>query len=570
MPNHTLRKYIFTILAGTALASCSTNAGGSSPTKLQALEDTTSILQPWVSDSAPGVAVAISVNDEVVFAKGAGLANLEHDTPIGADSVFQVASVSKQFTAFATLLLVSDGTLKLDEDIRTYLPELNQTSRVVTVAHLLDHMGGLRERNLLAAMAGWMEDDIQTEEQLFGLVARQDDVNFLAGDEVEYSNTGYALLAKIVSRVSGESFQSFMTNRVFSPLGMTQSKFLDSRHEIVRNRASSYAPAGDGFEKILSVQEAYGSTGLYTTALDLLKWAENFETQTVGGAAVFEMMAERASAANGKPSTFGRGQELRQYQGLETWSHGGRDAGYRSFLLRVPEEDFEVAILSNRSDFDTAAMAFSFADIYLSASDRYGDESTKSFVPATAKDLVAYEGDYEFYPGVIFSLEATPDGLTFAPLGADRDGLQPLVQIGTRQFELNRESNISIIFTPPVDGKSYGFGYKIGLHGTLDAHRINLAPFETENVAIMAYAGVYESSELEARYTLFAEDDLLFARHIRLPEFALTPYQPDTFSGLGGPLQKVEFVRDETGNITGFLASAPLVERILFKRVDKR
>ena len=109
---------------------------------------------------------------------------------------------------------------------------------------------------------------------------------------------------------------------------------------------------------MVAANETAGSTGLFTTAPDLLKWAENFETRTVGDDRVFELMAERASAENGDASVFAKGQELRVYNGLETWSHGGTDAGYRAFLLRIPSEDFELSVMSNRTDFDSAGLAF--------------------------------------------------------------------------------------------------------------------------------------------------------------------------------------------------------------------
>lgn len=557
------------LIATLALVGCTVAERPKTQVSDQMIKSAEAIIAPWASDRAPGVAVAISLDDAVVFARGAGLANLEHNKEITPDSVFQVASVSKQFTAFAVLLMVSEGKIDLNADIRTYVPELQETPRVITVRHLLDHMSGLRERNLLAAMAGWMEDDIQTEAQLTELVVRQREVNFSAGEEVEYSNTGYALLAEIVARVSGQSFQSFMHQRVFEPLSMSQTRFPDNRNALIPGRVSSYYSDGEEFKNIVSVQEAIGSTGLYTTALDLLKWAENFETQVVGDDAVLEMMAQRASAANGKPSTFGRGQELRRYKGLETWSHGGRDAGYRSFVLRVPEEDFELSILSNRTDFDTAKMAFALTDTFLGGLPSYNDAPTAQFDTATTDELAAYAGDYEFYPGVVFSLRAEAGGLTFATLGAARDGLEPLPQIGERRFMLNPQSDISIAFSSPENGISAEFGYQIGLHGTLDAKRIELQPFDHESVDLDAYVGIFYSEELETRYTLTSVDGQLFAKHLRLPAFELSPFQEDVFTGLGGPLQRVDFFRTPDGILAGFYASAPVVERVRFALVEQ-
>lgn len=561
-------KLAFCAIGALALASCASAAPPMTQSPDPGITEAEAIIAPWVTDSEPGIAVAVSLNDEVVFARGAGLSNLEHNLKITPDSVFQVASVSKQLTAFATLLLVSEGKVDLDADIRSYLPEMKETPRVITVRHLLDHMSGLRERSTLASMAGWMEDDIMTEAQLMELAARQNGVNFAAGDEVEYSNTGYALLAEIVARVSGQSFQSFMQGRVFAPLEMTNTRIPDSRNDLIPGRASSYYPDGDAFRNIVSAGEGIGSTGLYTSALDLLKWAENFETHIVGNNAVFEMMAQRSVAANSKPSTFANGQELRPYNGLQTWSHGGRDAGYRSFVLRVPDEDFELSIVSNRSDCDTAKMAFGLVDAFLRQSADYQETPPAPFDLAAAEQLAAYAGDYEIQPGVIFAVRAEKGGLTLTQRGEPRDELEPLPQIGERQFMLKPQAGLSVTFNSPSNGKSGELEYQIGLHGALYAKRIELQPFDPETADPAAYEGTFYSEDLGTLYTLTLEDGALRAKHMRLPAFTLSPFQADVFTASGGPLQNVAFFRGSDDRVSGFHASSVLAERVKFMRID--
>lgn len=524
------------------------------------------IIEPWVSTDAPGISVAVSIDGEVVFARGAGMANLEHELALTPESVFQVASVSKQFTAFATLLLVSEGEIGLAEDIRSYIPELAPAPQTITVRHLLDHTGGLREQGTLTAMAGWLDDDIRTREQVLEMITRQRGVNFDAGAEIEYSNTGYILLAEIVARVSKVSFEEFATSRIFEPLGMADTRFIASRNTLIPGRAASYYPSEDGFSNVVAAGEIMGSTGLYTSALDLLKWAENFETHQVGDDFVFDQMALRSVALNGDTATFARGQELRPYNGLQTWSHGGRDAGYRSFVLRVPEESFALSIVSNRTDFDTAKMAFALVDAFLADAPNYLLEADPVWEAASPAELASYAGNYEVYPGVIFTVAAGEEGLTFAPLGTPAGEGQVIPQIGPRAFELSPEADISLVFESPENGRSERFDYQIGLHGALSGQRIDLADFDPDMVDFSDYVGRYRSAELGTSYELTLEDGVLIAKQTRRPEFALTPYQDDVFAGLSGPLQKVEFIRDGTGAITGMLASAPLAERVVFER----
>lgn len=547
-----------------SLAACVETIGEATAQLSDPTEAAEQVIAPWISDDAPGVVVAVSLNDEIVYVRGAGMANLEHSVPLAPNSVFQVASVSKQITAFATLLLVSDGSIDLDADIRTYVTDFPKTETVITVRHLLDHTSGLRERNTLAEMAGWLSDDIRTEPKMRELIKRQKGVNFAAGEEVEYSNTGYALLAKIIENVSGQTFQSFTKDRIFDPLDMTQSQFPENRNALIPQRASSYYPDQTGFKNVIVASETTGSTGLYTSAVDLLKWAENFETQAVGDPMVFEIMAERFQAVDGKDSTFAKGQELRTYKGFETWSHGGTDAGYRSFLLRVPSEDLDVSVISNRTDFDKAAFAFELADAFLFSGEDKTDKREQNWSPASPEDLAAFAGDYEIFPGVIFALRAEQDGLTFAMSGGPRNDLEPLQQVGPREFLLNATPELTLIFNAPVDGRSPGLGYRLGMDGVLDAARIELAAFDPASVDLSEFVGRCESEELGTYYDLKLVDGVLIASHTRLPEFSLTPYQKDTFAGQG-PLQKLEFKRQADGRVYGFVASAPLAEGIWFK-----
>ncbi|GAB5454787.1 MAG: hypothetical protein Hens2KO_10160 [Henriciella sp.] len=521
------------------------------------------VLAPWNADDAPGVTVAVSWNDEIVYARGAGMANLEHGLPLSPTSVFQVASVSKQITAFATLLLVADGGVDLDADIRTYIPDFPATNPVITVRHLLDHTSGLRERNTLAEMAGWLPDDIRTESQMRGLVKRQTGVNFAAGEEIEYSNTGYALLAEIVEQVSGQTFQTFTKERIFDPLGMDQSLFPNNRNTVIPQRASSYYPDQTGFKNVIVASSTYGSTGLYTSALDLLKWAENFETQIVGSPRVFELMAERFQARNGDDSTFAKGQEKRPYKGFETWSHGGTDAGYRSFLLRVPSADLEVVVISNRTDFDKAGFAFEVADVFLFSDAKEPELRDLNWTPVSMADLAAFSGDYEIFPGVIFALRDENGGLTFASLGEPRADLQPLQQIGPREFLLNATPKRTLVFDAPIDNQSASVAYRLGMDGVLKAPRIELASFDPSSAVFDDYVGRCNSPDLDIYYDLKLEDGVLVAMHARRSAFDLTAYQEDMFSAQG-PLQKLVFERDPNGKVKGFYASAPLAERVWF------
>jgi CubicO group peptidase (beta-lactamase class C family) len=193
--------------------------------------------------------------------------------------VFDVASISKQFTAFSILLLAAEGQLSIDHSVREYLPELSDFGHTITIKHLLHHTSGLREQSVLREMAGWRHDDITTQTQAFKLLTMQNDLNFEPGETFEYSNSGYFLLAQVVAKVSGQSFSAFTKSRIFEPLGMHSSAFPTDYQTVIQNKAYSYRVSKDGFVKCILNSTMVGSTGLTTTVEDLAKWATNFEQQ---------------------------------------------------------------------------------------------------------------------------------------------------------------------------------------------------------------------------------------------------------------------------------------------------
>jgi len=198
---------------------------------------------------SPGVAVGVVKNGELILKKGYGSANLEYDIPNTPSTVFHMASVSKQFTAFSIALLDEQGKLSVSDDVRKYIPEIPDFGRTITLEHLIHHTSGLRDQWNLLAMAGWRLDDVITREQILKLVARQKELNFDPGDEFLYCNTGYTLLAEIVARVSEMSFAEWTAKHIFEPLGMVQTLFYDDHEKIVINRAYSYKQASGGYKK---------------------------------------------------------------------------------------------------------------------------------------------------------------------------------------------------------------------------------------------------------------------------------------------------------------------------------
>jgi len=285
----------------------------------------------------PGCAVGVGRNGTVLLERGYGMANLETDTPIAPSSIFHVASVSKQFTAMAIMLLEKDGKLSVNDDIRKYVPEMPDYGTPITIRHLLTHTSGLRDQwSLIGLARGRFAENRITEADVMDILPRQTALNFKPGAEYVYSNSGFTLLAVIVKKVSGKSLRDFADERMFKPLGMTHTHFHDDYTMLVRGRTSAYVPRGATWAVSIPNFDTYGATSLYTTVGDLIKWEANFDAPVVADRSIVERMEAQTLLTNGDTSTYGFGVVTGKYRGARVVEHNGADAGYRSYAGRFP------------------------------------------------------------------------------------------------------------------------------------------------------------------------------------------------------------------------------------------
>ncbi len=324
----------------------------------------------------PGAAVGVLFRGEVVHRAGYGAAHMDHGIPITPETVFDIASISKQFGAMAALLLESEGRLDLDADVRGYVPELPDFGAVITARHLIHHTSGIRDWPHTMALGGIGFTDVISFEKILRMLYRQRAINFEPGSEYAYSNTGYNLLARVIEVQSGMTFREYTESRIFAPLGMTGTHFSDDYLEIVPGRAESYAPIADGegggFQRLPNQLTALASSSLHTSVDDFIRWMRNYETGEVGGERILETMVERGVLTTGDTISYAHGLAVNEYRGLGTIGHGGSWAGYRTSFIRFPEQDLSVAVFCNVSDCDPGGRAQRVAELFVG--DRLGPE----------------------------------------------------------------------------------------------------------------------------------------------------------------------------------------------------
>ncbi|XUU60156.1 serine hydrolase [Erythrobacter sp. HA6-11] len=522
------------------------------------------LVAPYEGDGQPGISLAVMIDGEVVYERSAGMADLSHKVPISSDTRFNIASVTKQFTAFAIMLLAEEGQLSLDQDVREFIPELHERPTPVTIRHLLDHTSGLREVNTLLLLSGAGEASPVTQARSMDMILRQRGENFPAGQRQEYSNTGYILLAEIVERVSGEPFPEFMDERVFKPLGMEHTFVASDPQRITKGLAMSYDPVRDGFARANLLNSDYGASGIVSSPRDMLLWARALETGSIGNAGVLKAFHARSTLADGSNAIGANGQEYRKFRGVDTWSHGGSSGGFRSFLLRVPAEKMAIAVMGNRGDFLKAAFAFDVAEVLLA--DRLEPAPSREFTPETQAELDRYVGDYRLFAGVVFSVRREGEQITFATFGSDE--AFPLEQVGRGEFMLNPARELRIAFRDFEDGRASRMRWTVSDDGFIPAPRVEMAPVPGEPTDPARIAGTYYSETLQQAVEIQVRDDALWVRTGDAIYAQLDHYQPDTFRPLGpSPVQRLELVRAEDGRVEGALISASLADNIEYRKI---
>lgn len=316
-------------------------------------------------DDGPGCAVGIEHAAEPPVLRAFGSADLEHHIPITRDTVFEAGSVSKQFTAAATLLLVRQGKMALSDNVRKYLPELPDYGTPITIDQLLNHTSGLRDWGDVEAIAGWPRGSrVYSLTAVLDIASRQRELNYLPGSQWLYTNTGFTLLAVIVQRVSRLSLAEFTRQHFFIPLGMKHTQWRDDFKRIVPNRAIAYGRGPGGYEQNMPFENAYGNGGLLTTIGDLLIWNRALTSGAIESAADLQ---RAAALTDGTPVEYGRGLFVQTYRQAREFAHPGSTAGYRAWLGRYPDQHLSIALLCNAGFADNRGLAHQIADLYLPA-----------------------------------------------------------------------------------------------------------------------------------------------------------------------------------------------------------
>lgn len=461
--------------------------------------------------NSPGLAVGVYSKGEILFKKGYGIANLDYDIKITPETVFDIGSVSKQFTAACIVLLENEGKLSLDDDIRKYVPEISEfDEEKITIRNLLHHTSGLRDYLDLMYLSGISYDDTFTEETGLDILARQNELNFIPGSEFFYSNSGYLTLAIIIRRVSGESIGSFAQKNIFTPLEMKNTFIYEDGAKVVKNRAIGYSKEGHEYKREHHFDFVVGGDGqVYTTVEDFFKWSENFKDNNLGNDSFLNKMLTKGILSNGESIDYALGLFHGSYKNHKTIAHGGAWGGFRANYLQFPEEDLAIAIMSNLGNVNAGQKAKQIADLILQDKfDKKVEESEKESpkieIPKTIFSLTQLVGDYEIQPGVIASFTIKNDSLNLSQNW--NKSTYNIIKISGNTFQISGNEDLSFLFSNLKDGFTQTLTVLQGAREKIAARKKEV---DTSGISLNDYTGSFFSKELDVTYIFEIENEVL-------------------------------------------------------------
>jgi CubicO group peptidase (beta-lactamase class C family) len=512
-----------------------------------------SLIKSSITNVTPGCVVGVVKDGKVLYKQTFGLANLDYRIPVTDSTLFNLASVSKQFTAFLVLLLEKDGKLNLDDTIQKYIPELTNYGHAITIRQLLHHTSGIPPSDNLRLFAGISQEMPWDTEDEFNMIQLYQKLNFKPNEEHVYSNAGYYLLTRIIEKTEGKPFSLCIKEKLFQPLNMKTAAIYDSPGKIILNRASGYRKAGENYSETITQGESiFGSTNMYASVNDLINWSVNMTSNSLGGKQLFDRIFNPADTLNnGDTISYTYGLTVWKYKGLKIVDHGGFTMGFKAHLAHFPEAGLTVFVLSNNENTDPKDIALKIVD--WSLKDLLKPETrTEHKEIAINKELnKLYEGSYLFTDGMVLQFDNVNDTLKLIIPGAPKFIMYP--------------ENENKFFLKDFDAQCTFVKDNKGKVNEIIWHQNNMNPKGVRYIEpkpltqkeLQSFTGNYEIPEFNKSYPVTLKDKELTItlpktfRMVNIDTNLKIKHTAD--NNFYGSLGMIEFKRNKEGKITGFI-----------------
>ncbi len=526
-----------------------------------------SVFRAFDRTDTPGCAVGVYQDGAIRYARGYGLASLELSVPISPRTVLDVGSISKQFTAMAMLILEKDGKLSLEDPIRKLFPEMPAYADRITWRRALSQTSGLRDLWTLWGQTGrtFAGDTVDA----LNIIVRSAEPNYEPGERYLYTNSGWILAAQAVYRLTGKTLAQFADERIFTPLGMRDTRFLVDRAAIIPNLAESYSVRDKSYRVQRNTYDGaiMGAGGIHSTVEDFGRWLNNYDAATVGGRDVVTTMTTATTLNNGAPATsapglaYAVGLTVGTVRGLPVVSHGGSWGGFRGHFLRFPDQRFAVASFCNLTTSGPDSLAQKVAAIYLG--DRMEPDSVAAWTEplARAPRVDVPVAELRRLAGVWRNIErgevrrTRMMGDTLVSSGTPPTRYVPL---GGGRFRTESGTEVRFESEGPVPARMV----VRTAGGVVTFVRADTVALDA--AALAEYAGDYRSDEVEVTHTWKVEKGQLTAYAGYRRHGVMEPSYRDGFTA-GGTV--IDMVRDRKGRITGYVVESGRVRHLRFTRV---
>jgi len=562
--------FIGILVVVTLLSTFETNAQSDIVT--DSIDQIVRKLTPTISEDTPGFITIVVEDGKTIYKQMLGSADLENSIPIKENTLFNIGSTSKQFTAFLILLLEDEGMLSIDDNVSKYLPEYKVFQlNPIKIKHLLYHSSGLREELTMLQLCGWKDDDVYSNEDNRYLLARQINLNFSPGMMEQYSNTNYYALALIIEKITGKTFSEYCKEKIFVPLEMSTAVVSDNHQKIIQNKAEAYNTINEeGRLKYTPSDDWYGHGGIYCSINDLKKWADNFTQKKIGSPSLYIKFFSKGTFDNGKIiQDYGYGLFHDNYKGIQNVWHDGARLGFRTGFVFYQEKNVYIITLCNARDFPYPALREKIAD-YIFKDQFPIDQEPKTITIPSLNAISKTESQLKQYTGLYWDRigdqtykihykngNLYADDYILIPEGENLFRLKDGEDITGSRMQFNKINGAAHWQMTLIRGRDVAFKSDNSfIHEWVDS---------TKNLSLNEFGGYFFSGELDIKFEVKSQKEYLelnirgYDKPIKMQCIFKDYFSDPDFGGLN-------FQRNSKGKISGFTFINMKANNILFKK----
>jgi CubicO group peptidase (beta-lactamase class C family) len=515
-----------------------------------------------VKNNDPGFSVAVFEGNKIIFEKQYGSSNLGYNIPVTKETIFDIGSIAKQFTAAAILLLEQEGKLSIKDPAYKYVDNLPRYKKGnPTIEQLLNQTSGIKEVDYYMEVMDFHSQDYISQSQVINIITKVSELRFTPGEYFYYTNANYILLASIIEKASEKQYSTYLQEHIFTPLNMEHTLVNNNRHEIIKNRAIGYTEDEGQFYKTHQYSlRQLGDGQILTNTNDMFEWHKGITNATIGTREIWKRMHTKAKLNNGTTINYGLGVEFETYNGYEAIGFDGMImSGFVSKYLYFPKLDIAFFTTQNTFDWDFKERFFKLVDLYIPAKKAKNLTSKYSKVKLSDKEMKIYEGKYLFYYNdegrKANSVKLNNNQLQVFTL--DGDEISKLIPIGNHKFLFGEDENAIVEFSFNENKKQYTYD---DFENETPWLFKEFNSYEHSKKELKEYEGQYFNKDFQISKKLQIENGKLYYYYRNGAwKHEITSLSKDL---LEVPNSPIEFIRNEKNKITSFIIMGLVFENI--------